>query len=860
MRAWRWIALASATIGWWVAQPAQAQATDRAYCPEIRQPEKTVVKYNLLFDQRHADFVKVQQVTSVEISERQWDFANALTLSADSSEHRDAMQCLLREGRKSKKKFNQWHPEWQSISSQATKEKDLVTLRYESWNLISSPGEFEVGPWTVMVGRGKDWEAVLRSPDALKGASRKTVEVKSGGLEISGAPGASSASKASRVWAMNGSSAEVKIVPPRNLSSVLSRRDSWIESLGVVSWWICSSAVIALSVWPFLEKKAVGSDKKAVGNPKKAAARVLATTALQWAGLSAALGLTLLLVLQPSPGANRWRALVGITSGLALVLLARPWLPLSQASGGSQNGLKRRIVVVAASAAAAIGLLVIVAPQLFGLPSNLMPAAQPPLPGIVGLVLLDMSVLWLWFTAMAAWGWRFAREGRLGKPSIGNEPGHHLRNIMVIGAVLAVAAAMVVVCYALSFELRWERANWIGGASALFDNTRGSALSQQLAELSSVGPLWAYAHTWVLTGVALVALLHISSRLKPQKNSLGPKGWDLLLVTAVFAIVTLRGVKFAGSSSEVYGLWLPLNMVALYAMVKAGRRWSVLGRMDREVKKCMAEEAVEKESYVAAELGTRAGHRRLMDESRRCRDLLHRLHLVDQGRAEGVTRRDLEEQLSALHHWRPTKCSRDCLPDPVSVVDVALSWGPRRRWWKNAIKAARWAAIFGIVPSMVTAWYENAYDIEHWTFTLDAPTGIPDMLWEFARQEIFFAGAGLVLGALWRVLPGERGPVRAFNLFIAWLVPIAVLAMLNHSIDRKALGLAVLNVVLMLMVLTLTSMWMDTETFSRERPYWTKRLGLLASVYQVHGLSGQLAFLVVQVAAAVTIWRQIVTA
>ncbi|MBZ6475299.1 DUF6185 family protein [Streptomyces griseocarneus] len=845
------IALTFATLGWWLAQPTQAYAADTTNCPAIQHPEETNVKYKLTFDQHHPDFVEVRQVTRIEVPERQWAPANNLTLSTDSPKHRNAMHCLLREDRKAQTKSSEWHPEWRTTGSPATKQKGVVAVQYESWNLINSPGEFEVGPWDLKVAPGEDWKAVLHSPDALSRVPRKTIEIDPGGLEISDAPGASSANEASRVWIAHGPDSEAKIVPPQHLAPALSRHAPWVGSLGVVSWWVCASAVIALSAWPFL-------GKKTAGEPENAAARVLATTVLQWAGLSAALGLTLLLLLQPSPSANRWRALIGISSGLALVLLARPWLPSAQGSDEIKKGTKRRTVVVATvSAAAVIGLLVIIAPHLFGLPPNLMPTTQPPPLGIAGLALLDMSMLWLWFTAMAAWAWRFTREGRLGEASITTESEHRLRNITAIGVILAAAAVAVVGCRVLSFELRWERANWMGEASTIFGHDHRSALSQQLVQLSSAGPTWAYAHTWVLSGIALVALLHSSYRLNPKKT-LGPEGWDLLLVTGIFAVaVALRGTKFAGSSSAVYGFWLPLNMVVLYATVKAGNRWSVLGRVGQKAANCLT--VKKEENCVVAELSTSAGYRQLMEDARRCRDLLRRLHLVDQGREEKTTRRNLEKQLRSLHHWRPSGCSRDCLPDPVSVVDVALSWGPGRHWWNNALKAARWASIFGILPSMVTAWYENAYDIEHWTFTLNSSMGIPDMVGKFLTQEISFAGAGLVLGALWRVLPGERGPVRAFNLFIAWLVPIGLVAALNHGIDRRELALAVLNVVLMLMVLTLTSMWMDTDTFSRERHYWTKRLGLLTSIYQVHGLSGQIAFLTLQAATAVTIWHQIVT-
>ncbi|MEX2981138.1 DUF6185 family protein [Streptomyces sp. C36] len=831
------------TLAWWAAQPTPAHAVDATTCPAVPQHlTNTNVNYKLIFDQHHSDFVEVRQVTRIELPEQQWGLADDLTLSTDSLKYKNATRCLLHEERKAQKKGDGWHPEWRSTGSPATKEKGLVTAQYESWNLINAPGEFEVGPWTITVAPDKDWKAVLHSPDALSGASRRTIEIDPGGMEISDAPEATSAHKTSRVWIAENPDTEATIAPPRHLTPTLSRHTPWIGALGVVSWWVCASFVIALSAWPFLRKRTDNS-------PENAAAGMLATTVLQWAALSAALGLTLLLLLQPSPGANRWRALIGISAGLSLVLLARPWLPLAQGPDERQKGLRRRTLVVAASSTAAtIGLLVIVAPHLFGLPPDLMPTSPPTSLGIAGLALLDMSILWLWFTAMAAWAWRFTREGRLGRPSIENEPDHRLGHITAIGVALATVAAVVVAFHLLAFELRWERADWAGEASTFFGHDHRSALSQQLVQFSSTGPTWAYAYTWVLSGIALVALLHSSSRANPRK-SLGPEGCDLLLVAGIFAIaVALRGTKFAGSSSEIYGLWLPLNMGALYVTVKAGRQWSVLGRVDREAANC-----------VVAELSTPTGHRRLMEDARRCRDLLHRLDLVDNGRTESSTRRNLEKQLRALHRWRPTGCNRDCLPDPVSVVDVALSWGPGRHWWNNALKAARSASVFGIVPSIVTAWYMYAYDVEHWMFTLNSPTGIPDMVGKLLTQEISFAGAGLVLGALWRVLPGERGPVRAFYLFIAWLVPIGIVAALHHSIDRRELALAVLNVVLMLMVLTLTSMWMDTETFSRERHYWTRRLGLLASIYHVHGLSGQVAFLLLQAGAAVTIWRQIVT-
>ncbi|MFF2812443.1 DUF6185 family protein [Streptomyces sp. NPDC058000] len=858
--AWRWIVLACLTLGCWAAQPAQAYAADAVHCPATQLTKANVLKSTLTLSQRHQDFVEVRQELIIEVPEWQWRLAGDLTLSADSPRYRNAMYCLLHAESETREGFEKWHPEWKSSSSRSTKDKGLVTVHYGSWNLIGDePGEYEVGPWTVSVESGK-WVAGLYSQGALRESSWQEVEVDPGALGISEAPRATRTSKdSSRVWyAYSPKGIEVQLMPLR-ATSLEPIRQAWIKYLGITSWWVCASVVIFVSAGKFLNRI------KNAGNSEETASKTLAIMVLGWAGVSAVLGLAFVLVLRPSPDVTQWRALIGVVSGPILVLCV--WLSVVQSSNGSHPRLKKICVVMVVTVflVAGVGLLVIFGHRLFGLPKNLIPKAPLSGVGIAGLILLDLSILWLWLIAMVAWGWRFAREVKVSEPSSGTEPGqdessierepeHPLRHIVAIGAALAVVAGMVVACRVLSAELRWKRANWMAEATVLFRTDRGSDLGYQLADFASRGPEWAYAYTWVLSGIALVALLHRSSRTEPEKP-LGPKGADLLLVSAIFAIVVaLRGTLFAGSVAAVYGLWVPMNMAALYAMVKAGRRWSVLSRVDRKTgKQC-----------VVAELSDPAKYGKLLDDAHRCRDLLHRLRLVDHGRAKERTRQSLEKQLRLLHHWRPNHwrpigSDKDCLPDPVSVVDVALSWGPCRNWWGNGVNAARWAAIFGILPSMVAAWYKQAFGAKHWTFTLNSPTGVPDTVGFFLMQEISFAGAGLVLGALWRLLPGERGPVRAFNLFIAWLVPIGVVAALNVSIGHKDLGLAVLDVILMLMVLTLASMWMDTDTFSRERPYATRRLGLVTSIYQAHGLSGVIAFLIAQVATAVTIWHQIVT-
>ncbi|MBV6696048.1 hypothetical protein KV557_02770 [Kitasatospora aureofaciens] len=845
--AWRWIALAFAMLGWWGAQPTQAYAADTVNCPTQQLNKNT----KLIFIKHYPDFVEIRQTTIIKVSEQPGGFTDDLMFGADTARYRNAMYCLLRGNSASQVMFDKWHPEWRSTSSQVTNDDHMVTVQYESWNLINGSGEFEVGPWLVEVRPGQAWEATLHSPDtpgALRGdASWESIEVNPGGLEISDASVASSTNEdGSRRWPSGSPDIKVKVVPPWAL--VPSGHAAWIVSLGLVSWWICASAVIAVSVWRF---------KKTVKSPDGGDTSALAKTALEWAALSAALGLTLLLLLHPSAAANRWRALIGISSGLILVLLAHPWLPLAH---GSDDRGRRKAVLNATLTAATIGLLVILVPDLFNLSPQLMPEASPPATGIIGLALLDLSMVWLWLAAIVAWAWCFVREGELGEFLGGGEsehseslgggkPEHRLRPMAAIGAALFVAAVVVVACRWLSFHLAWERANWAGKASMRFGTDYRRALSQQLAEFASRGPQWVYSYTWVLAGMALVALLHLSFTKQETLELRRPEKVDLLLVTAIFAIVVaLRGVMFAGHSAAVYGLWLPLNMVALYATVKVGCRWSVLYRANRRAE----------EDCVVKELSGPKGYGGLMEKARSCHDQLHRLHLLDRGHGEETSRDQLEQELRKLHHWLSEGRSHDCLPDEVSVVDVALSLGPDQSCWGNARKAACWAAIFGILPSVVTTWYENVHDAEQWTFTLNSPTGIPDTVGVFLAQEISFAGAGLVLGALWRLLPGERGPMRAFSLFIAWLVPIGVVAGIAPGLVVGAeLYRALLRALLMLMVLTVTSMWMDTDTFHLERHVWSNRLSLLVSIYQVHGLSGQIAYLTAQMVAVLTIWQQI---
>lgn len=121
------------------------------------------------------------------------------------------------------------------------------------------------------------------------------------------------------------------------------------------------------------------------------------------------------------------------------------------------------------------------------------------------------------------------------------------------------------------------------------------------------------------------------------------------------------------------------------------------------------------------------------------------------------------------------------------------------------------------------------------------------MLWQ-----IGYAAAGFLLGALWQELPGRRGPSKAIPLAVAYAAPIGLFALGNWGLDEEQTSLA-LAAVAMLLILTLTGVMMDLETFSGERPYWHSRLSLLRSIYQIRYISVQLAWILAQAAAIATI-------
>src|SRR5262249_11701272 len=147
----------------------------------------------------------------------------------------------------------------------------------------------------------------------------------------------------------------------------------------------------------------------------------------------------------------------------------------------------------------------------------------------------------------------------------------------------------------------------------------------------------------------------------------------------------------------------------------------------------------------------------------------HQFQLLDQGRAGEVTGDQVEGRLRALRNWLVDGCGRKNPPDHLSVLDAALAWGPEGDWWTNGIHAARVAFCFGVPASgvLISLDMEDPLRVTGLAYE---PTAIPDLVANLIAYQTAWAGAGFVLGALWRLLPGHHSPARAWSLAASYAV------------------------------------------------------------------------------------------
>ncbi|MBO1413556.1 DUF6185 family protein [Streptomyces sp. FH025] len=833
---WRWwcVALLLVIAVCWAPRPARAATVDDCRAELLDAAHADTV---LRISSRGQPIAEAQVVTTVQVPTT-WPYAGDLLLSENSDKYRHAMHCLLRDpvapGEQAAARDKR-PDEWRVHSPQVTVEAPRVKVRYETLTWLDHHGAFAVGPWTIRVGT-EHWRLSLTPPTLLRGVRWERVQIDLGGLdafEVSPTPQA--LDSAGIVWTGLG--------PPGDQDPVVAVRvvprwqRAWTANAGtepflginrgaLAAWWVATSMVVVAAA---RRARRPPTDGEVTTLQNRSSAALT-----RWGLLTAVMGLALLLYTEVLEAVaprwlgyeSRWQILLGLLVGWVLLALARP----------------RRSVVLAASLVAAAGALVAALPSLFGLPPKLTPLTSPSAGGIAALTVMTAAVQWLWLAGPVLWAWRLLREGGMLR-----SPATPWR-LRRIGPVLAALTLLLLGWAWWAYEHQWRRISWLSDRTApAYGSQHRLQLSHDLVNHASAIPVWSYAHTWVLTAVGIVALLR-ARNLEVRMPPANPTRLDCLLLALFFALVVAwRPSSYAGSQLST-GIWLVVDIAAVYGLLAVGRRWAVLTK--------------HLEGYDAApslnEAMTEARRKDLIDRARRYRELIAMLRRQDEWPGEGpLSRHAVEKELSGLHRWRHAPgtgdAARPWLPSQVTVVDVALSWGPHAKWWDNARRAALLAAVFGLPGSFVMVWVAYAAD-EQWMTTGQNPTGVPDLVWMFVSWELTWAGAGLLLGALWRMLPGRRGPTRASSLVFTYALGIG-LSVLASRLTDQALGSVALATCLMLLVLTLTGIAMDVDTFRSERRFWPSRTEQLFSIYQLRGFSVHIAYVLAQVATALTILK-----
>ncbi|MFE4961914.1 DUF6185 family protein [Streptomyces sp. NPDC056660] len=856
----RWFGLLSLVIlavTWWGCPSATALSDNQGNCFTAGLAD-SLVDARIRFDEHEKNYVKVSSYMTIEVP-NDWALAGSLTDGESTDDYRNAMRCLLR-GEKTESRKEEWPYHDPTVVANGS----TVVVQYDCFAWIKSYEEIRLGPWDIKNPEHDESWAVLLDPPELKKIKQWTVEAELGGLKLDNhSEGQSSATEETLYW-QKGQPAKIKfdVMLPWQRFWLLNYDQSVWKPVGVAAWWVAGSVVIALAALraqrahtqrvPAAQTVGTRGGGVSQNNPRTDSP---ARTVVQWAALSGAITVALLLVIAQKPVSTQWRTLICITAGWVLVLVARPWDCRTPSSSPDhlaapvdlpedRQRRQARAVIGTASVTAAIGALVAVAPWLFDLPDKLKSEATMPTPlGMVGYLVMGLATLWLWMAAMTAWAWRFASEGDLLPTAwTGSWNKAPVRCVAAVSALLMVIAGCLFACLWWVTDNQWKRVAWLTGLNG--KNTRGAYITENLTGFSFSYLLWIIAYSWVLTGIALFALLHYRvnsrhphSRRKREKLALRPERSDLLLIATVFVFtVGLRGATFAGTNAQ-WSMWFILNFVSLLAVLAAGRKWAVLSQMGHR--------------FYMHRLSNQRHRDELMDKVRRYRKTNRKLRLVNQGRADGATAEPLEGELRDVHQWLVAGCGKKIPPSHISVLDIALAWGPDDRWWDSALRAARLAFWFGI-PATGALLYIDATDRYQENALSYEPTAIPNIVANVVAYQIAWAGAGFVLGALWRLLPGRSGPVRAWSLTIAYAVPAGLTVVLDQVFDTDP-GYLLLFSLFMLAILTLTGIWMDTATFREEWQFCPSRITLLQSVYQLHGLSSQVTWLLAQVGAIVTI-------
>ncbi|MGV9941059.1 DUF6185 family protein [Streptomyces sp. NPDC003401] len=804
-----------------------------------------------------------------------WEHAGDLLLGKDSRAYVTAMACLTRRDGDDALRWSQRRPAPPAVTSKGSRVR-IVDRAYSWVDQYRTP--VRVGVWELRAGADL-WTVSLRPPTALRTArwTRITVDP--------GTPGAHSATP--RPVAKEGASALVwrptaakepgpgakdttrengagrrqderqderrarpaPAVPSVTVSLEPSWQRSWaaqndrltaagLDTLGALLWTSTISGLLLGAVLLYRRRPAA---------PTAVQRRTLRNLA-EWAVVSVAL-FTLVhaddLIRRYDQRRSQWWLdeyvlrghLFALAAAALLFCVARP--PRRWWAAGAVLGVPP--------------LATMMWPQAFGLRPSRLREYEASGTAIAA----EVTASWC-LAALTAFGcvsalWRLADDAGLLPPGR-RLPGRRRRLRLRVAGPVVVAWTVALACsHALTEERNWQRASWLMDR---WDDQYGidhrNDFVWEAMWSTFTTPERILDHAWLLTVVAVLAVLRTWHAPTPASavTSLTHRPVDpadRLLLLTFFPLAVGLDSGYHLADALAVPLWIPLYMLSLWAAVTFFARTAVLAQPF----------AVSGEPLV-----TRTGPAArafLLEGSRTYRETHADLRRLDQGffGDQPPVRKEREGELDALHDWPShgalTGPPAERLPPKVSVVDAALALGPRDHWWANGVRGARCALLPGVPAAALGVWADRVR-AEAWQDTLTDPFGLPGMLLALLYWLSTWVGAGFLLGALWRVLPGRRGAVKALPVAAAFALPVGLDALAGRFTQEGSANFA-LYASTMLLVLTVTAIAIDLDTFHGERRYWQSRLGLLLSVYQMRYYSLQVAYLVAQIIAVITIWQ-----
>ncbi|MFE6286159.1 DUF6185 family protein [Streptomyces sp. NPDC057877] len=791
-----------------------------------------------------------------------WPLAHDLLLSERSHRYVRAMSCLSR-GTQSPATSpdldgERWS-EWRDGPPSVTSRGGRVKVAYEAYGWVDHSFDIEIGVWRIESHATGRWSLELMAPSALWGArwDRITVDPGRPGAERAEPEPRTGHGATALVWRPGRvvhANEPVLEALPEELDLTVTTRPSWqrswaaegsqvtglgLDLLGSLLWVGAMSGLLLAAARRYRARPGTRTDaqRRTVRNLSRWA---LTTVPLylfaQMEGL----------VERSLERTDAWLDFDGqlvFEHGLALlcaVLLLRFARP--------SRRLRWAAVALALVALTTTVLLcaVIVPPSSYLVSETGYGSLEAGLALQTGGSFSLVALLLLAFVAAA---WRLATDGEL-LPKSRHHPGQdrELTLRTALPTVLSVAALMAVY-FAVAEERNWQRASWLSNPmdAEYGADHRADFFWEAMWSVSYLDDWIIADHGWLLTGLAVVAVFS-AWRASGPHDSLSPLAdpADRLLFLAFFPLAVGLDVDNHLGNALLESLWTPLYMLALYGATTLLAHRSVL-----------AQPFEVSQRPLSAVVGP-VTRQKLLTKARAYREIHAELRRLDQGLFGDTPpeRAALEGDLEDLHDWAAISVpgtAPERLPATVSVVDAALALGPRDDWWGNGVRGARLALLPGLPAAGLNTWAEWIRG-EAWQNTLSDLVGLPGLTAGLITWLASFAAAGFVLGALWRVLPGRRGASKAIPVALAFAAPAALDGLVGWFTREGATNLA-LQISTMLFVLTVTAVALDLDTFRGERRYWQSRLGLLLSVYQMRYYSLQVAYLVGQIIAIITIWQ-----